>query len=62
MLKQSQNESWRITHLAIGSHIWSLFASIHMNSLAKVKLGLVIIWSIFLSTLIGPQNTILVNI
>ena len=31
MLKQSENESWRITHLAIGSHIWSLFAPIHMQ-------------------------------
>ena len=39
MLKQSENESWRITHLAIGSHIWSLFAPIHMKSLPKVKLG-----------------------
>ena len=31
----------RITHLAhyIGSHIWSLFAPIHMKSWPKVKLG-----------------------
>ena len=31
----------RITHLAyiIGSHIWSLFAQIHMKSWPKVKLG-----------------------
>ena len=39
MLKQSENESWRITHLAIGSHIWSLLAPIHMKSWPKVKLG-----------------------
>ena len=39
MLKQSENESWRITHLTIGSHIWSLFAPIQMKSLPKVKLG-----------------------
>ena len=32
MLKQSENESWRINHLAIGSHIWLLFAPIHMKS------------------------------
>ena len=41
MLKQSENESWRITHLAhIGSNIWSLFAlHIHIKSWTKVKLG-----------------------
>ena len=45
MLKQSENESWRITHLAIGSQIWSLFAPIHMKSWPKVKLGKVQIGS-----------------
>ena len=37
MLKQSENESWRITHLAIQSHIWSLFAQIQMKNLPKGK-------------------------
>ena len=47
----------------IGSHIWSLFAPIHMKCWPKVKLGQVIICSnLVLSTLIWPHNTIFVHI
>ena len=38
MLKQSENESWRITHLAIGSHIWSLFCPNSHEKLTKSEI------------------------
>ena len=44
----------------LGSHIWSLFAQIHMQSWPKSKLGKVIMCNYLgLSTFISPQYTIL---